>query len=190
MLVVAPAASAKDGSGTSATNRAASWGAVTGGVGLSGNEGLMVRGALDLNVLQVAQIEGYSFNSLNVNSQVQGEGVRALFYLGNSFYVAGGYERRRIFQSNWLSFDGTDTRDDIRDRGVTYSLGNRWHWSTFTLGVDWWGAFKRTHLDSSTRNVFDGSDRNAHKLSSEPYDGASYFASDTRFLQLQLGIGF
>ena len=194
-LACSSTALSKSGAGggsTSAGNRDSSWGTVMAGPGLSGNEGVFARGAIGLNITHLVTVEAYSSNSVNVDSQVQAEGARLMVFPGNSFYVAGGYERRRIFRSDdWNSvFGGTSTRDVIKDRGIALSVGNRWQWTHFVMGCDWYGTFKRQHRDSSQRLSYTGTGADETIVGAEAFEGAAYFSNDTRFLQLTLGVPF
>jgi hypothetical protein len=189
LAVFATSASAKGG-GSSADNRSASWGSFMVGPGLSGNEGVMGRAALALHLGSLAAVEGYTFGTFNLDSTMNGQGARAMIFLGNSFYLAGGAEKRTIYRSGDV-FSSQRTRDVFKDAGLTYTLGNRWTFSHFTIGVDWVGGFKREKLYGAVHETYrvDGPNTET-KIAEEPYTASDYFKSDTRFLQLTLGVPF
>lgn len=71
--------------------------------------------------------------------------ARAKYWIGNSFYVNGGFGQRTIdFSAGLDPITGTEkvkVELETKTTGLSFGLGNRWQWSYFTLGCDWLGYF-------------------------------------------------
>lgn len=86
-------------------------------------------------------------------------------FVGNSFYLRGGAEYRQVkyrqHDEDWLILSSTSTRNksdlsfDGNMTSVTFSIGNQWQFSGFTIGADWAGVTMplASSLKSETASV-------------------------------------
>lgn len=86
-------------------------------------------------------------NAIPDSSQRIGVGLEA--FLGNSFYLHGGFAQRTLKYSN-LSlletiFEGLDDQPQrsvtYTDKGSTLGFGNRWQWEYFSIDCRWVGFY-------------------------------------------------
>ena len=66
-------------------------------------------------------------------------------FLGNSFFVNGGFGRRTLryagLRFSDVFLDKNDFGFTYTDMGVNAGLGNRWQWENFTIGAQWIGVY-------------------------------------------------
>lgn len=74
-------------------------------------------------------------------------GVRAKWFVGNSFYLNLGYGLRTFDFStkvtatqNNISAQAT-AEAEAKTSGLDFAIGNQWQWDTMTLGCDWIGYY-------------------------------------------------
>lgn len=88
---------------------------------------------------------GYVFDSNRVTEKSLGVSLKK--FAGNSFYVSGGLDARRVqyeqTKETWLIFS-TDQKSTMSFEGnllsANLALGNQWQFTGFTLGCDWIGV--------------------------------------------------
>jgi len=129
------------------------------GVGPSSNiESGMIAGVF-LNPKTILQLEvgdgntstksGFLvFGSGQIKNHTSSTSLAVKYFTGNSFYVKGGVDNRRItysetYKSSWTLF-GTPYEDSFDFSAESWSgsivIGNQWQWENFTMGCDWFGA--------------------------------------------------
>ena len=64
--------------------------------------------------------------------------ARAKWFLGNSFYLNTGVGQKSLD----INLDFLESPSSLMASGVSYGVGNRWQWETFSIGCDWLGAFR------------------------------------------------
>lgn len=84
--------------------------------------------------------------------------LRAKYYVGNSFYVIGGFGQRSIgidaqLDASAVGGDKIDVSVSTASTSLSIGLGNQWQWGGFTLGCQWLGYFMP--LSSSGDTDFD-----------------------------------
>jgi len=73
-------------------------------------------------------------------------GIHYKRFLGNSFYVRGGVDYRKVdFKdvsdySIWTSSTNSTMSFTGESLAASLVIGNQWQWDTFTLGCDWIGV--------------------------------------------------
>lgn len=143
-----------------------------------------------------AQLAG-AFGQASVSSASTSLGVRQFF--GETFYLRGGVRYQRLVESDNTVYIAAQPEGDhdapqglrwrmiVSDVGPDLSFGNRWRWGSFTLGVDWLGAYvpvvttaaRSEEVSESTGKVV--SRASVRTLASR---------LDLRLLHLQLGATF
>ena len=81
-------------------------------------------------------------------------------FLGNTFYVTGGYGQRTLMyddldlkKSLFVVQESGRTREvTYTDTGATIGVGNRWQWRYFTLGAEWVGFYFKVTESEVSRN--------------------------------------
>lgn len=117
-------------------------------------------------------------------------GVRQ--FLAESFYLKGGLRQRHFARREWFD-DLFDNPHElvVDDLGFDFALGNRWQWSAFTLGVDWFGIYSPLTVLSAKTRTIRKSDNVV--IATEPTsNGAARegITTDVRLVYLFLGASF
>ena len=88
--------------------------------------------------------------------------ARTKWFLGNSFYINAGVGQKKLD----INLDFLKSPSQLLASGLSYGIGNRWQWETFSIGCDWVGAFRpleskidksnvNTTIDETTREEWD-----------------------------------
>ena len=64
--------------------------------------------------------------------------ARTKWFVGNSFYLNMGLGQKTVD----VNLEFLDSPSSLLASGLSYGIGNRWQWETFSLGCDWLGAFR------------------------------------------------
>lgn len=74
--------------------------------------------------------------------------ARGRFFVANSFNLTGGIAYRKVLvnfaaerELSYQSYDHTDESATVTDFGGVFTLGNRWQFSGFSIGADWFGFY-------------------------------------------------
>lgn len=72
--------------------------------------------------------------------------LRAQYFIGNSFYVIGGFGQRKIgfdakLDASAAGGNKIPVSVETTSTGLSLGVGNHWQWGGFTLGCQWLGYF-------------------------------------------------
>lgn len=119
-------------------------------------------------------------------------------FLGNSFYLTGGYGQRTLQYDGLTALDtilADSDKKDGRVREMTYTdlgfdvgFGNRWQWKYFSLGVQWLGAYIKTG-DSEAELNFKGGANLADDIIREK-NQRDDFTNPSLTSSLHIGVSF
>ena len=141
--------------------------------------------------------EGFSFfGTSTVKSHTSSASIAIKHFVGNSFYVKGGVDNRRInysesYKSTWNLFGTPSTyEDNVTFEAESWSasvvIGNQWQWENFTLGCDWVGiaapftsevkseSYATTSTDKTSIQR-DLADREKRKLKDMAFQGLKFY---------------
>lgn len=93
------------------------------------------------------QIETTSYNRREnsiIDASSSSIGLHLKFFTGNSFYMNGGLDLRRVDYKDeylYVSGSGWETAGFTSESlAATYGIGNQWQWDKFTIGCEWVGV--------------------------------------------------
>lgn len=143
-----------------------------------------------------AQLAG-AFGQVSVATTSMSVGVRQFF--SDTFYLRGGVRYQRLVESDDIVYIAAQPEGDhgvpdsirqrliVSDVGPDVSFGNHWQWGSFTLGVDWLGAYVPV-ITTAARSE-EVSESTGKVASRTPVSTLSS-RLDLRLLHLQLGATF
>ncbi len=145
---------------------------------------------LDPDTIAEIEVFDYVYDHGEGSSQLTTETARVRFFVGNSFNLVAGAGLRQS-KSDVYKWSDHDVQSHFRSNSIIteVSLGNRWQFSNFTLGVDWFGLMgPLAKFSSSTSHDADVSDSSRESRSTEFNDGNNRLRYS--FVKLQLGAAF
>ncbi len=145
------------GQRSSAAERSNKIVSLTGGI-LSGSAGIYVHKNVILGAKYVRPF--ITLGAPNLPTEGHLFSGFADIFIGNTFYVTGGYGQRTLVYDDIdlkKSLFVSDSKGRVRevtytDTGATIGVGNRWQWKNFSIGAEWVGLYFKVTEPEVSRN--------------------------------------